>query len=453
MREEFDRRPMMAVFLGLAVGSAAGVVAWFALYGLPLLFLAKRWTVRVALLVSAIAGFLLYPRLDATPVVEESFYEGTVDVLSMPVSTGDRSRSIAQVGDKRYVLYLDQSSSVVFGDRVKVRAEIAPLREGQVGQRGAVGSMGAISEPTVVDGGFALWRVGLWVRNSFRAFTDQFANAKTGPLLDAMCFSMTADLSHDFRTAMARTGTTHIVSTSGLHVVLAAYALAFLIGAFPLPRWAQIGLLVLVLGVYAAAAGMQPPIVRSILMMLVFLVAYMVRRGSDGLSCLAFAGALSLLWAPELVSDIGFQLSMVAVGSLVLFARAPDEGSFSVREFALRYAEASLVVTLATAPLLAYHFGSVPLMSIPANLLIVPVLGIVISGALIAWAVWLVLPAVGVGLLKVVIEPTTGWVGAVIERLGSLPFAAIYVPEFSAYWLLPVYVLCLLIWRPHVREA
>jgi competence protein ComEC len=212
-------------------------------------------------------------------------------------------------------------------------------------------------------------------------------------------------------------------------------------------------LLGVLLLVYASAAGMQPPIVRSVLMMGVFFCAYMVRRGSDGLSALAFAGALSLIWAPELVRDIGFQLSMVAVGSLVMFVRAPEGDEGGLREWALRYAEASIVVTLATAPLLAYHFGTVPLMSLPANMLVVPVLGVVIAGALASWVVWLVLPAVGLGLLKVSVEPMTGWVVMVIEGLGSLPFASLAVPEFSAWWLLPVYVAACSLWRPHVRPA
>jgi predicted membrane metal-binding protein len=144
---------------------------------------------------------------------------------------------------------------------------------------------------------------------------------------------------------------------------------------------------------------------------------------------------------------------MVAVGSLVLFARAPDDSEGDLREWALRYASASLVVTAATAPLVAYHFGTIPLMSIPANMLVVPVLGLVIGGALFAWATWLVVPAVGIGMLKLIVEPMTGWVGIVIERLGSLSFAAVAVPEFSPYLLVPVYVAGLLVWRPYVRAA
>lgn len=453
MREEFDRRPLVAVFLGLAVGASAFLNPWLGVLALPLVFVLKRWSVRSALVVACVLGFALFPRVDTALVTEDAFFEGTVDVLTMPVSTGESLRAVVQTGDKRYVMYVPNTSGVVMGDRVHVRADLKPFREGQASMKRTVGVLDAISEPTVVEKGSPVWRVGMWVRRSFLAMTSRFAHPDTGPLLDGMCFSMTSDIPVEFRQAMSKTGTTHIVSTSGLHVVLATVALAFVVGVFPVPRWAQIVMVLALLGIYAAAAGLQPPIVRAVLMMTVLYCAYMLRRGTDGLSALGLAGALSLLWAPELVQDIGFQLSIVAVGSLVLFARAPDVDEFSIREWALRYLESSLVVTAATAPLLAYHFGIVPLMSVPANMIVIPVLGVVIAGALAAWIACLVLPVVGVGILKLCVEPMTGWVAIVIERLGNLPFSSFAVPEFSAYWLLPIYVIGVLVWRPHVRSV
>lgn len=453
MREELDRRPLVVVFLGLVIGCAAVHSPLFALYGLPLPFLVVRWPVRGAAVLACLVGFLIYPRLSSEMVVEEDFLDGKVDVVSMPVSVGGRLRAIVDHDDTRYIAYFPSDSGVVLGDTVVLRADVLPLREGQISQRGAVGVLSTISAPKIVDHGSFLWRVGLWVRQSFLEFTNRFSSPTSGPLLDGMCFSMTTDIPDDFRRSMSRTGTSHIVSTSGLHVILTAYAIALLLAKAPVPRWGQLLFLLLLLCVYAGAAGLQPPVVRAVLMLGTFMFAYLARRGADGLSCLAFAGIMSVLWSPENIVDIGFQLSLVAVGSLVLFARPPDQEGFDLREYTLRYATASIVVTLATAPLLAYHFGLIPLMSVPANMLVVPFLGFVISGALFAWMSWLMVPAFGVGLLRIFVEPVTGWIGAVIDRLGSLPFAAVVVPEFSAYWLVPVYLAGLLVWRPYVRAA
>ncbi|MCH8979648.1 MAG: ComEC/Rec2 family competence protein [Armatimonadetes bacterium] len=456
MRDELDRRPLVVAFLGLCCGLAAVFAFWHIVFVVPVLLVASRWSMRALALVAAAVGFLIYPRLDSEPVVEQSFMEAEVDVIAMPQTVGSGLRTVVQHGRTRYILYLPESADVVLGDRILVRANVLPLREGQVARRGAVGALHAISAPKPVEDGSVVWRAGLAVRKSFHRMTSRFANERTGALLDGLCFSMTSELPPDFRDAMSRTGTSHIVATSGLHIVLATFALAMLLGTMPIPRPVQLLLLVLLLSIYAAAAGFRPPVMRAVLMAAVVMTAYVWRRAPDGLSCLAFAGVLSLVWAPEMIADVGFQLSMVAVAGLVLFSRLPEDGPRqlwpTVKRWVGRYAQASLVTALATAPLLAYHFGLVPLVSVPANVLVVPILALVIGGALASWGLYLTLTAVGVGILKIVVEPLTGWIGAVIEALARLPFASVAIAEFSPYWLVPAYVLALLAWRPYVRS-
>ena len=413
--------------------------------------------VRASILIACLVGFFIYPRFDAQPVTKEGFYEGPVDVLTMPQSSGGSLRAVVLGGGRRY--YLRTASDwVVLGDRLQVRADVYPLLEGQDGSSGVVGELRTISAPERVSGGFFLWRVGTWVRQSFSRFTWRYGSEKAEPLLDGMCFSMTSNIPDDLRIAMAKTGTSHIVATSGLHVMLAAFAIAAGLSVFPVPRHVQLILLLILLAVYAAAAGFRPPVLRAVTMAAVFMFAYLARRSTDGLSALALAGTVNVLWAPETILNVGFQLSMVAVSSLVLFASPPEEASAgslwqTVCGWSGRYVVASMAVTIGTAPLLAYHFGAIPIVSVAANLLVVPVLGLVIAAALASWAFALVIPPVGVGLLKIGVEPLTGWIGLVIERVGSLPFASVQIPEFSAYWLVPIYLALFAAWRPHVRTA
>lgn len=454
MREELERRPLVVAFLGLVIGSAGFISLISLLFWIPLILVCKGSVARVTALVACALGWFLYPRIESEKVLEESFYRGHVDVLTMPEKTANARRAIVQADRARYQIYFDLESDFVLGDRLEVRAEVFPLREGQVGRRGAIGTMFPVSSPTVVDEGAQLWRLGLWVSRSFSSMTDQFASPRSAALLDAMCFNMTSDIDDSFMDSMSRTGTTHIVSTSGLHVMLVAFALALALSRLPVQRGAVLFLLFGFLTVYAAASGLRPPVVRAVLMSAVFLTAYVWKRGPDGLSGLAFAGCVSLLLAPELVSDIGFQLSMTAVASLVMFGTLEvSDRAHPVVRTGLQYAWASLVVSLATAPLIAYHFGALSLVSVPANLLILPVLGVVIGGALATWLVWLSLPAAGVFLLHWFVEPLTGWVGAVIESVGRLPFASAALPEFSAYWIVLCFALACLLWRPHVRQA
>lgn len=455
MRAEIDQRPLVVVFLALCIGLASVSTLWHLLYLVPLVVLTKRWIVRGAAVFSCLAGVLIYPSFSSKLIETESFVEGEYDVISMPQTVRGDLVAVVERDGARYLLAVDDSYSIVLGDRVRVRANLLPLNEGQLRKRGSIGKLQVISEPEVLDRGSFIWRTGLKVRQSFEAMTDLYGNVRVASLIDGLCFSMTSEIPNDFRRAMSRTGTSHIVATSGLHIVLAAFALALFLGTTPIPRKVQLGILFFLLAVYAAAAGLRPPVIRAVLMSAVLLTSYLWRRSHDGLSSVAFAGIVSLLWMPESIEDVGFQLSMVAVFSLVLFARLPEREPKSLlaglKAWGGRYALASLTVTLATAPIVAYHFGLIPVVSVVANLVVVPVLGVVIAGALGSWALYLLIPASGVGLLKVCVEPLTGWIALVIENLGSLPFASFAVPDFSAYWIVPIYLIALSVWRPNVR--
>lgn len=451
MREELERRPMVIAFLALVIGSASFISPVNFIFLVPLVYVIKRKLIPI---ICCLLGWCLYPRLDEKVVSDEGFLEGKVDVLTMPVLTGTSRRAVVSRGGSRYLIYLESGSNIALGDRISVRAEVLPLREGQYAQRGAIGVLRTLEEPIVIDQGSLLWRAGNWVSKSFAKFTSQFLTPSTAAMLDAMCFNMTADVDETFMDAMSKTGTVHIISTSGLHLVLVAYALTLSLSRLPIPRAWLLFILFGLLMVYAAASGFRPPVVRAVIMTIVFLTAYLWRRSPDGLSALSLAGFLSLLVAPELVADIGFQLSVVAVGSLVLFGSVQvTEHAHPLARLGINYAWASLVVSLATAPLIAYHFGQMSLVSVPANMLILPVLSLVIGGALASWLFWLMVPAMGILLLRSIIEPLTGWVGATIEGIASIPFASVAVSDFSPYWIVIAYLLAILAWRPVVKTA
>ena len=156
MRDELDRRPLVVAFLGLCCGLAAVFALWHVAFVLPVLLVASRWSMRALAVVATVAGFLIYPRLDSELVVEQSFMEAEVDVIAMPQTVGSGLRAVVQRGRTRYILYLPESADVVLGDRILVRADVLPLREGQVARRGAVGALHAISAPKHVASGSVL---------------------------------------------------------------------------------------------------------------------------------------------------------------------------------------------------------------------------------------------------------------------------------------------------------
>lgn len=236
-------------------------------------------------------------------------------------------------------------------------------------------------------------------------------------------------LDDDVRDAFMATGTVHILSISGSHLGLVAF-LSFLLvkGACRIlpaswllalsrvvtpTRLASAATLVLVT-FYTLLAGAETATVRSLVMIAIVMLAVWLGRGHDLLRAVACAALLLVAQNPRAIYDISFQLSFLAVIAiaLVVGARAGDEaGGLPPRDVSLReragawlqdYLRLTVGVTLATLPLVAYHFKQIAWLGVFVNALVVPLAGLVLVPLGLGSAIWLLvagqesLPAVSV---------------------------------------------------------
>lgn len=194
-------------------------------------------------------------------------------------------------------------------------------------------------------------------------------------------------------------GCMHILAISGLHLSLLASAL-FVI-CYWLARRSQylmlrfsakkLALLITIppLCAYAMLAGAQTPVLRSLIMVLVFILAFCVNRQRSLFTALACAALIILLWNPLSLATVSFQLSFMAVASLILILprltslvqqeNAPDHNRLQrVLMAAVRWTCAALLVsltaTIGTAPLLIQAFNRLSTVGPVANLFLEPLL-------------------------------------------------------------------------------
>lgn len=456
MRRECSERPVVVLFLATVAGLATAYSPWSWLYALalvPLLANRKAW---LALAAGLLLGVSLRPELPAPIVVPGGVFEGEAAIAGVPGVTRKGYSAVAEAQGRRYLLWLGPDELVSMGDVVRLRADVLPFDDPRFARRGATAILRPQGAVERVREGHAFWRAGLSLRESFRALTSSYGDPRTAPVLDALCFNVTSGISPALFEALRRSGTVHIVSTSGLHVVIVAAALAFALARVPVARsWRLVALAALLL-LYAAAAGFRPPIVRAVSMVLVGLAAYMFRREPDGLSAVAASGTGFLVWSPESLGEAGFQLSYVATAALVMFAprRSWDEGEpYGLAQGGLDVAHVSLVASLATAPLLAYHFGEVPVVGVLSNVLIAAPVAVAIVGSLAAWAVSTIWLGLAVGLLRLVVEPMAAWIMLVVRTTSAWPWSSVSLPPPSEAWIVAVYALGALLWRPYFRPA
>ncbi|MCX7800534.1 MAG: ComEC/Rec2 family competence protein, partial [Fimbriimonadales bacterium] len=349
--------------------------------------------------------------------------------------------------------------AVVPGDRLVGQGVVDPLSEAESElwrRRGVVGRWKPHRPLQWVQSGPAAARAALQFRERFLAFSHRMLGPGLAQAVDALCFNVRGDLSKEFQRDLRTTGTVHIVSASGLHAAVVAFAVFGLCCLLPIPRWLQLVLAAAMLALYAVAAGLQAPIVRSVALVAGLQSSYLWRREPDAASLTSFTALLFLMGEPWLAWDIGFQLSFATVLGLAAFAGGrPGGGSGAdfVRRAACSLLRASVVASAVSAPLVAYHFGQVPLLSVASNLLIAFAVGPVVVLSLAAALLDPWLPAVSQAMALGAVAPLAEWLVGTIDWLGGWEATAPRLPEFGAGWLAAVYGSALLLWRERRREC
>ena len=207
-------------------------------------------------------------------------------------------------------------------------------------------------------------------------YTEPILHAQ---LLKGILLGKRSDIPTEILEIFRNSGTFHVLAVSGLHVGLVAMFCYFGFGCLRLPKKAVCLLTILAVLIYASLIGFRPSVFRASLMAILFLFATVIDREADIFNLLAFAALVLLLWNPQQIWDIGFQLSFVAVTAIVYFVpkmeqplrplwenrdNAPPQDSLPVptrfRNAMVKWLILSYLVTLAaqigTTPLIAYHF-------------------------------------------------------------------------------------------------
>lgn len=237
-------------------------------------------------------------------------------------------------------------------------------------------------------------------------------------------------LASEAKAAFREAGAAHVLAISGLHVsiVLSLFSVLLLGRSRRGLAW-KVPFLLLLLGGFALLTGGSVSVLRASLMSAVALLALPLRRRYYGWNSLALAALALLVIHPAWVYDLGFQLSFAAVAGILLW-RPLLEGlvptPWRLTRWVWDVVWVSLAATLATLPLTLYHFGTLPLYFLLANLLILPAMGLVL-GLGLAWLVLGSLPGIG-ALLTWLLTQLLTFLHASASLVAGLPGAVL---EFS----------------------
>ncbi len=176
------------------------------------------------------------------------------------------------------------------------------------------------------------------------------------------------------------TGVIHVLAISGLHVGILYFTLYFLLSKlFRLPDYFVFFTITILLISYAFITGLSSSVVRAVLMFLIMHFGKLFHKSVSTLNIVFASAVLMLFFDPNLMHDIGFQLSYSAVIGIVLIMQYSGF-SKRIRIPYLNFFWKIILVNLAaftfTAPVILFHFGIINFTSIWASLLIVPMITI-----------------------------------------------------------------------------
>lgn len=245
-----------------------------------------------------------------------------------------------------------------------------------------------------------------------------------------------ADIDEDTRNAYMRTGLSHILSVSGLHVGFLMLLLTYALKPFKLGKRLQGSVIMLFITYYILLIGAPLPSVRALIMLAVLMLGKAFGRDYDLLASVSFAGMLILVFKPLAVHDTGFIISFGAMYSIALLYPTFCNTLKRIPSAFRNDTALSLSVWFGLAPILAYYFNYISIVSIIINIIAIPMSFIITVAGFAGVFIGIISRTLSLYIFSVdyyLISLLT----FIIKKASELPAAGFYIPK------LPIYIYAL----------
>ncbi|MAD96851.1 MAG: competence protein [Flavobacteriaceae bacterium] len=284
-----------------------------------------------------------------------------------------------------------------------------------------------------------------------RGLANQGFSEEVLSVLQALLLGQRNGISYELREGYAKAGAIHILAISGLHVGILLLLLNFLmkpLEAFSKGRILKTMLVIFLLWMFALLTGLSASVVRAVTMFSFVSIGLLRLSKTSIYHSLISSMLCLLLFKPMFLFEVGFQMSYLAVFSIV-WLQPKIYAAVSIRNTIFDYFWQLLSVSVAAQvlilPLSIYYFHQVPMLFWLTNLMVIPFLGIILGGGicimLLGW--W----NVQIGLLSSFLERLVGLMNQVIGWIGmqeQFLLDGLYLSEsalIGSYWLIVTFLL------------
>lgn len=303
-------------------------------------------------------------------------------------------------------------------------------------------------------------------RSDLKLLIEQHAPYPESKIIQASILGNQKEIPDDVMDRFNRTGTSHIIAISGFNIGIIAMlsflvirslmkSSEYLMLRFSLVKTASI-IAVIPIVVFTMIAGAGISVVRATIMVITFMVSHIFDKDRDLWNALALAAFVILVFSPYSLFDVSFQLSFAAVISILFISPklarlipenrasgAHEKPAVPYRAFRgfIMFIIVTFSATLGTLPLAVFHFNRISTVVLPANLAVVPVLGIM---AVPVCTSIIVAAPLSTSLAVALIKLSSFLVGIslrMVDFFASLPFSSLFVTTPSPAEIIVFYLL------------
>ena len=260
----------------------------------------------------------------------------------------------------------------------------------------------------------------------------QYLYKEKSSFLQALIIGIKNDLTLYERDLFSKTGISHIVSISGMHISIIAGIIIILIGK--INKIYKFILLEIGVMLYYLIVGEMPSIQRAIIFSIINYVSFFIDRRNDGISSLSIIGVLLITNNPYIIYNLSFQLSFLATLSIIYF-RTYIKNIVKSNILAI-----TISANILTIPIIYYYFNIISIVSIISNVIVTPFIGAIMIMGIFSVSIF----ELNVSLAKYISSVLIDIINSIyilLDKLSGIKFAYIEVENPKIYYVIIYYVV------------
>ncbi|MBU1098976.1 MAG: DNA internalization-related competence protein ComEC/Rec2 [Bacteroidetes bacterium] len=280
-------------------------------------------------------------------------------------------------------------------------------------------------------------------RRSIDQKINELHNINTASLLRGLLLADKSLIDYNLKDSYINAGVVHVLAVSGLHVGYIIIIFLFMFNRLNI----KVRYVLTIFGLFAflIITGSPASVFRATIMAAVLLLSGMGTRKYNAINSLAFAALILLVLDPNQLFMPGFQLSFSAVLSILIIYPVIQKSILSwgienkIIKYILLFFGVSLSAQIGTLPLTLFYFAKLQVLSLFANLIVIPIIGIVVALGIFTLFLSVTFPF----LAPLYASASEFWVFVMnhfILLIGNTEFSYIDVTQFSVYDSLIFYV-------------